>query len=154
MDHDNPPHYRRPGRFTRHVFNPLVVVLTRSGISVLGSRVLEVPGRVSGRPQRVPVNLLSYEGRHYLVSARGTGQWVKNVRAAGGRLDLLVGRTRQHAVATEVADDQKPPVLRAYLRRWKAEVGVFFDGVTAESSDAELEAIGPNHPVFVLEFSP
>ena len=42
-------------------------------------------------------------------------------------------------------------MLRAYLRRWKAEVGVFFDGTSADSSDDELAAIAPRHPVFVLE---
>lgn len=151
MEPEHQPHYRKPGRFVRGVFNPLVVALTRSGISVMGSRVLEVPGRASGLPQRVPVNLLHYEGRYYLVSARGTGQWVRNVRAAGGHLDLLLGRKRQHAVAAELPDDDKPALLRAYLRRWKAEVGVFFDGVTADSGDDELLAIAPRHPVFVLD---
>ena len=142
--------YRQPGWFTQHVLNKAVAGLTRSGVSVWGSRVLEVTGRRSGQPQRVPVNLLSLDDGEYLVSARGTGQWVRNVRAADGRLDLVVGRRRQHWVATELTDDQKPAVLRAYLRRWKAEVGMFFDGVSADSSDDELRAIGPNHPVFRL----
>jgi hypothetical protein len=39
-------------------------------------------------------------------------------------------------------------VLRAYLKRWKAEVGVFFDGVSGDSPDAELQRIAPDHPVF------
>jgi hypothetical protein len=116
--------------------------------------VLEVTGRNSGRLQRVPVNLLAYEGKLYLVSARGTGQWVRNVRAAGGHLDLLLGRARQHAVAHELSDEDKPPVLRAYLLRWKLEVGMFFAGVDAGSSDEELRAVGPEHPVFVLEMLP
>ena len=144
------PRYREPGWLTRNVLNRLVGLLTRAGISVWGSRVLEVAGRTSGEPRRTPVNLLTVDGRQYLVSARGTGQWVRNVRAADGRLDLLLGRTRQHWVATELTDDQKPPVLRAYLHRWKAEVGVFFEGVTAESTDDELVAAGPNPPVFAL----
>ena len=88
--------------------------------------------------------------RQYLVSARGEGEWVRNVRAADGRLDLLLGRRREHRVAAEVADADKVAILRAYLRRWKAEVGVFFDGVSADSSDAEIAAIAPRHPVFVL----
>jgi deazaflavin-dependent oxidoreductase (nitroreductase family) len=150
MTEPGSPRYRRPGWFTQHVLNKMVTTLTRVGISVWGSRVLEVAGRSSGQPRRVPVNLLSLDGGEYLVSARGTGQWVRNVRAADGRLDLLVGRRRQQWVATELTDDQKPAVLRAYLRRWKAEVGMFFDGVNAESSDDELRAIGPNHPVFRL----
>jgi hypothetical protein len=47
-------------------------------------------------------------------------------------------------------DDAKPPLLRAYLKRWKAEVGVFFGGVGPDSSDEELRRIAPDHPVFKL----
>ncbi|MCU1456866.1 MAG: hypothetical protein JWL73_958 [Actinomycetia bacterium] len=144
------PHYRKPGWFTRNVFNRIVQGLTRLGISIWGSRVLEVRGRMSGEPRRVPVNLLAFDGNEYLVSARGEGQWVRNVRAADGRLDLLVGRRRQPITARELGDSEKVPVLREYLRRWKAEVGAFFDGVSASSSDDEIAAIASKHPAFVL----
>ena len=50
--------------------------------------------------------------------------------------------------ADELGDDDKVAVLRAYLRRWKFEVGRFFDGVSADSSDDELRRIAPEHPVF------
>ncbi|MGC8514374.1 MAG: nitroreductase/quinone reductase family protein [Acidimicrobiales bacterium] len=150
MTDPTPARYRKPGWFTQHVFNRAVVALTRAGLSVWGSRILEVPGRKSGQVRRVPVNLLTLDDKQYLVSARGTGEWVRNVRAANGHLDLLVGRTRQRWVASELTDAEKPPVLRAYLRRWKAEVGVFFEGVNATSSDEELTTAGPKHPVFLL----
>src|SRR5437588_4324960 len=101
------PRYRRLGWFTRNVFNRLVARLTRMGLSVLGSRVLEVPGRKTGDPQRVPVNLLTHADNHYLVSARGDGQWVRNVRANDGHLDLLVGRRRTHHVARALDDRAK-----------------------------------------------
>jgi deazaflavin-dependent oxidoreductase (nitroreductase family) len=143
-------HYRQPGWFTRNVFNRAVAGLTGLGISVWGSRVLEVPGRKTGEPRRTPVNVLTYEGEQYLVSPRGNGQWVRNVRANDGKLDLLLGRKRSHHTATELADGDKIDVLRAYLKRWKMEVGVFFDGVDAKSSDEELLAIAPKHPVFML----
>jgi deazaflavin-dependent oxidoreductase (nitroreductase family) len=117
----------------------------------LGSRVLEVTGRKSGLPRRTPVNLLTVDGRQYLVSPRGEGDWVRNVRASGGRLDLLLGRRREHRTAHEVGDGDKPEILRAYLRRWKAEVGVFFDGVGPDSSPEEIAAIAPRHPVFELD---
>jgi len=52
--------------------------------------------------------------------------------------------------AVEVDDEAKLPVLRAYLKRWKAEVGVFFEGVGPDSSEEELRRIAPNHPVFRL----
>lgn len=151
MPDSSKAHYRKPDWFTKHVLNRLVSTLTQAGVSVWGSRVLEVRGRQSGEPRRVPVNLLSLEGKEYLVSARGEGQWVRNVRAANGEFDLIVGRKSQHRKAEELPDDAKVPVLRAYLRRWKAEVGMFFDGVSADSSDDEIRAIAHKHPAFVLD---
>ncbi len=140
-------HYQRPGWFTSHVFNPVVAGLTRAGISVWGSRVLEVAGRRSGEPRRNPVNLLTVDGKRYLVAPRGHTQWVRNLRASGeGR--LLLGRTGERFTATELTDDEKPPLLRAYLKRWRMEVGVFFGGVGPDSPDEELRRIAPDHPVF------
>lgn len=142
-------HYQRPGWFTANVFNRVVAALTRVGISVVGSRVLEVRGRTSGEPRRTPVNLLSFEGQRYLVAPRGNTQWVRNLRASGeGR--LLVGPRSEHFTATELSEDEKAPVLRAYLKRWKFEVGVFFDGVGPDSEEQDLRRIAPRHPVFRL----
>jgi deazaflavin-dependent oxidoreductase (nitroreductase family) len=141
------PHYDEPGWFTKNVFNKTVAGLTRLGISVWGSRVLEVRGRTSGEPRHTPVNLLTIDGTRFLVAPRGETQWVRNLRVAGDGA-LLVGRRREAFTAEELTDADKPPVLRAYLKRWKAEVGVFFDGVSAGSPDAELDRIAPKHPVF------
>jgi deazaflavin-dependent oxidoreductase (nitroreductase family) len=143
------PRYVRPGWFTTQVFNRLVAALTRLGVSVAGSRVLEVRGRKSGEPRRTPVNPLNFEGERYLVAPRGTTQWVRNLRASGEGL-LLVGRRAEVFTATEIPDDEKPPLLRAYLKRWKWEVGAFFGGVGPDSSDAELRRIAPDHPAFRL----
>ncbi len=143
-------HYRKPGKLTTKIMNPFVVLSMRVGISIWGSRILEVRGRVSGEPRRTPVNLLELDGRQYLVSPRGEGQWVKNVRADDGRLTLILGRRRDERVARELPDADKPAILRAYLRRWKMEVGVFFDGVTADSDDEDVRRIAPDHPVFLL----
>jgi deazaflavin-dependent oxidoreductase (nitroreductase family) len=139
---------KRPGWFTAHVFNPLVNLLMRSGVSLLGSRILEVRGRSSGEPRRTPVNLLTLDGTRYLVAPRGETQWVRNLRAAGeGR--LLLGRRAEPFSAMELADvAEKAPILRAYLKRWKAEVGMFFDGVGPDSSEQELREAAAKHPVF------
>jgi deazaflavin-dependent oxidoreductase (nitroreductase family) len=143
-------HYQAPGWFTQQVFNRAVKRLTRMGLSVWGSRVLEVKGRKSGEVRGTAVNLLTIDNVEYLVSPRGEGQWVRNIRAANGQLDLLVGSRRVHYVAEEMPDEAKGPILRAYLKRWKAEVGVFFDGVGPGSSEDEILGIAHKHPVFTL----
>ena len=142
-----PDHYRAPGWFTRNVFNRLVALSTRQGISVLGSRVLAVKGRKSGEWRTTPVNLLTHDGRRFLVSPRGVTQWVRTLRAAGTG-ELRLGGRAESFRGRALTEEEKVPVLRAYLKRWKAEVGVFFDGVSAKSSDEELRRITPMHPVF------
>jgi deazaflavin-dependent oxidoreductase (nitroreductase family) len=144
------PQYQQPGWFTRNVFNRGVARLTRLGISVWGSRVLEVPGRKSGLPRRTPVNLLTDGDATYLVAPRGETEWVRNLRAAGGQVTLILGRRRETWRATEVEGPARIPVLRRYLARWKWEIGMFFDGVDGSSSDEALAAEAHRHPVFQL----
>lgn len=144
-------HYQKPGWVTRHVFNPAVAGFTRMGLSMRGSRVLETRGRKSGEPRRTPVNPLDFDGQRYLVAPRGETGWVRNVRADEGRVVLILGKRREEHTATEVPADERVPILRAYLKNWKAETGVFFGGVGPESSDEELAAIAPRHPVFRLD---
>jgi len=140
-------HFKRPGWFTKHVFNRSVATLTRLGLSVWGSRVLEVRGRKSGQWRRTPVNLLALDEQRYLVAPRGETEWVRNMRVAGGGR-LLLGRRAEAFEAVEIPDEEKVPILRAYLKRWQAEVGVFFEGVGPDSGEEELQRIAPRHPVF------
>jgi hypothetical protein len=143
-------HYQRPDWFTKHVFNRTVAVATRLGISVWGSRVLRVRGRKSGEWRSSPVNLLTLGKTQYLVAPRGQTQWVRNIRASNEG-ELLLGNRVQRFKSIEISDDEKVPILREYLKRWKFEVGMFFGGVSAESSDEELRRIAPDHPVFRVE---
>ena len=119
------------------------------GLSVWGSRILRVRGRRTGEVRSVPVNLLTVGSDRYLVAPRGETQWVRNLRVAG-RGELVVGRRAESFAAAELEDSDKPEILRAYLKRWKAEVGVFFGGVTATSPDEALRRIAPDHPVFKI----
>jgi deazaflavin-dependent oxidoreductase (nitroreductase family) len=145
--------YQRPGWFTQHVFNPAVAGLTRLGLPVAGSRVLEVRGRKSGEWRSTPVNPLEYDGGRYIVAARGETHWVRNLRASGeGRL-----RTRRRVeefTATEVPDEDKLPLLRAYLNKWAWEVGAFFEGVGADAPEEDLRRIAPLHPIFRISPRP
>jgi deazaflavin-dependent oxidoreductase (nitroreductase family) len=142
--------YIKPGTATL-IFNATVARLTRMGISVYGSRVLAVRGRKSGEWRTTPVNPLTLtDGTRYLVAPRGNAQWVRNLRVIGTG-ELRVGRRTEPFRATEVKDDDKPAILREYLKRWKFEVGVFFDGVDAKAPTEKLREIAPGYPVFRVE---
>lgn len=139
--------YIRPTWFTQNVFNPAVRLLTQLGASVYGSRVLAVRGRKSGQWRTTAVNLLEYQGHRYLVAPRGVTDWVRNIRASGAG-ELRLGNRREPIKVTELADADKPALLRYYLQRWKWEAGQFFEGVDANAPESEIQRIAPNHPVF------
>jgi deazaflavin-dependent oxidoreductase (nitroreductase family) len=144
---DQAPRFQEPGWFTKNVFNRIVAGLARLGIGIAGSRVLEVKGRKSGEWRPTPVNPLEFEGDRYLVAPRGDTQWVRNMRISGGGR-LVRGRRVEEFSATEVPEDERPPLLRAYLEKWKWESGAFFGGTGPNSSDEELRRIAPDHPAF------
>ena len=123
--------------------------LARRGVSVVGTRLLAVPGRRSGAIRTTVVNVLRVDGTDYLVAPRGETQWVRNLRAAGGG-ELRIGRRSTAFGATEVADDDKGPVLRAYLARWGWEVGRFFEGLDRHATPEQLQAFARDFPVFAL----
>jgi len=143
-------YYRKPDWFTRNVLNQGVELLTRAGVSVWGSRILRVRGRKSGEWHSHPVNLLTFEDVRYLVAPRGLTQWVRNIRVSGGG-ELVLGNKIEQFKAVEIPDELKMPILRAYLKRWKAEVGIFFQGVSANSPEEDVRRIAPDHPVFRVE---
>lgn len=144
--------YLAPGWGTRRVMNPVMAGLVRLGVDVKGARELQVRGRTSGEWRTTPVNLLVLDGEHYLVSPRGHTQWVRNVRVAGGGR-LRTGRRTQEFTATEIADADKAPIVRAYLDQWAFEVGKFFEGIDASSSDETLTAAAPGFPVFRVQLT-
>jgi deazaflavin-dependent oxidoreductase (nitroreductase family) len=146
MNAESQPRYLVPDRGTT-LFNAVVARLARMGISVYGSRVLAVRGRKSGEWRTTPVNPLTIDGERYLVAPRGNTQWVRNMRVAGGG-ELRIGRRAEKFTATEVPVEDRPPLLRAYLKKWKWETGMFFQGVGPDAADSELRRIAPDHPVF------
>lgn len=145
--------YLEPGWFTRNVFNRAMRLFTKMGVSLRGSRELRVRGRKSGEWRAVPVNPLTIGDDRYLVAPRGTTEWVRNLRVAGTG-ELHLGRKVEVFLAEELDDDAKPEILRQYLRHWKAEVGVFFDGVGPDATDDELRSIAPGYPVFQIQPAP
>lgn len=143
------PRYARPS-WAAKLFNGFVEALGSLGVSVYGSMNLAVRGRRSGEWRTVPVNLLVHEGRRYLVAPRGETQWVRNLRAAGSG-ELRLGSRREPVRVIELPDAEKPPLLRAYLEKWRFEVAAFFEGVGPDASDEDLRRIAPRYPVFRIE---
>ena len=102
---------------TSNAFNDFAKWLTAHGISLLGSRVLAVRGRKSGEIRTTVVNQFTHEGERYLLAPRGHTQWVRNLRAAGEG-ELRLGRRVQRFTPVEIADADKSPLIRIYLRKW------------------------------------
>ncbi|WP_280437063.1 nitroreductase family deazaflavin-dependent oxidoreductase [Nocardia carnea] len=132
------------------IFNRVVNLLPKLGISIAGSRLLAVRGRKTGEWRTTMVNVMTAaDGERYLVAPRGHTQWVRNLRVAGAG-ELRLGRKAEAFTAAEVADADKIPLLRHYLERWGWEVDRFFEGVTKDATDAQLTEIAPGFPVFRL----
>jgi deazaflavin-dependent oxidoreductase (nitroreductase family) len=112
-----------------------------------------VRGRKTGQWRGTTVNVLAYAGERYLVVPRGQTQWVRNLRAAG-KGELRLGRRTERFKPTELADADKPAVLRAYLERWKFELGNLFGGAGPEATDEQLLRIAPGCPIFHLASAP
>ena len=140
--------YDEPNRLAKAA-NGVFRHLAEMGISIAGTRALRVRGRRTGEWHAVVVNVLTVDGRDYLVSPRGNTQWARNARADGA---MQVGpRWRRRQVqAVEVADSAKPELVRRYLDRWFWEVKNHIGGLTPESTDAELRVKTVSIPVFEL----
>jgi hypothetical protein len=110
--------------------------------------VLEVRGRKSGRTISLPVDPLDLNGERYLVCARGNSNWVRNARSAGEV--VLVRAMRRHRYSVrELSPEVRPPVLKAYLDRFAAEVQRFFP-VPKGSPVEAFNDLAPQYPVFEL----
>ncbi len=128
--------YLKPQAFARRVFNPLAM---RFGIG--GSQTLVVRRRVSGKEQVLPVIPVEHEGSRYIVSTRGESDWVKNLRAAGGRGEIRRGRWSGPFTATEVPVQESGPVIAAYRE---------LAGKTVEAYWKKLPE-PEDHPTFRIE---
>ena len=124
--------YLKPPLFVKHVFNPLAMA---TGIS--GVKTLKIKRRESGEVQKIPVITAEFDGNTYLVSTRGESDWVKNLRAADGKLEL----NGEAFIGMEVHPEQREPVIEAY----REKAGKTVDGYFKKLPDAA------DHPVFMLE---
>lgn len=138
---------KRPNAFEA-AFNCFFGWLVGLGLTPAHYYLLEVSGRKSGRTYSTPVDLLSHQGRHYLVSPRGQTQWVRNAKASGV-VTLRQRRTVERYHLHEVGNNEKPEILKAYLDTYKRQVQRFFPVVAGSPVEA-FTPLAARYPAFEL----
>ncbi len=146
------------GDFTRWMYrghrpNGLAKAMNRMGALIASFGItsnlmetLETTGRTSGKTISQPMVITFVNGQRYLVSMLGENvNWVKNVRAAGGKAALRSG-SREEIQLEEVAVDQRAPILKAFLKR--APGGRPHIPVDKDAPLADFEKIAADYPVF------
>jgi deazaflavin-dependent oxidoreductase (nitroreductase family) len=140
-------YYLRPSVGARAV-NRLYGWLANLGLGPSYSYLLQIKGRRTGQIRSIPVNVLSLGGKIFLISTRGQTQWSRNALACQS-LTLKRGRLRMQFRLRVVPNDEKPPILKAYLTRFNWMVRRFFP-VRADSPATEFAPIASDYPVFEL----
>jgi deazaflavin-dependent oxidoreductase (nitroreductase family) len=130
------------------LFTRLFGMLVGLGLGLPHNYLLEVRGRRSGRRYSTPVDILSHDGRRFLVAGRGETQWVRNARVSG-EVTLRRGARRTAFRLRAVPDDAKPEILKAYVDRFRLTVQRYFP-VRAGSPAREFTPLARRYPVFEL----
>jgi deazaflavin-dependent oxidoreductase (nitroreductase family) len=154
QDYSRDGSYRPPARWYRWL-NRVGVPLTTLGLAPRDAVTLEVRGRRTGQPRRIPILVTRHEGADYLVALAGESQWVRNVRAAAGEAVLRRRGTRRVRLE-EVPVAQRAPVLAAYLeggRRRSGEPAArqqarWYFGLQEAPTPERLAELAPRYPVF------
>jgi hypothetical protein len=141
---------RRPTRIGR-IWNSAYAWVSGLGLTPATLITLQVTARSNGRLTSVILVGTSYQGHKYLISMFGDeSEWVKNIRAAGGKAFIKRGGSRP-VVLTEIPTEQRAPILKAWSQ--VATSGRKHLAVSHEAPVSEFEAIAADHPVFRLELS-
>jgi deazaflavin-dependent oxidoreductase (nitroreductase family) len=144
---EEPLYFIRPGLVAR-IINRLYGWITRVGLGLPNSYILQVSGRKTGKIRSVPVNVLSYNGKVFLVGTRGYTQWSRNVLATRN-ITLRRGRLRTEFRVRVVLAAEKPKILKAYATRFRWMVRRFFP-VPAGAPSASFAPVADRYPVFEL----
>lgn len=136
---------QRPGWIAKKL-NGMWAKVAAKRVQSNGLVALEVIGRKSGRVISFPLVMVTVDGQRYLASMLGQdAQWVRNVRAAGGRAVLRRGG-RENVVLAELPANQRAPILKLYLQR--APGAQPHVPVHKDAPLAEFEKIAAQFPVF------
>jgi hypothetical protein len=138
----------RPNRLAK-IINKGWATIHSLGFSPNYLVTLEVTGRQSGKTIDFPLAMTIVNGERYLVSMLGENtNWVRNVRAAGGRARLRHGISEQ-VLLVEVEVAKRAPILKAFLQH--APGARPHIPVSKDAPVSEFEEIASRYPVFKLE---
>jgi deazaflavin-dependent oxidoreductase (nitroreductase family) len=138
----------RPNSITR-IINRGWAMLHSLGILPDYMVTLEVVGRKSGKMIRFPLAMTVMNGERYLVSMLGEEtNWVRNVKAAGGKARLRHGISEQ-VILKEIDASQRAPILKTYLQHTPGARPHI--PVSKDAPISEFEKIAPKYAVFKLE---
>jgi len=105
---------KRPNWIAK-ILNGAIANSASKSISPDGVVALEVIGRKSGRVVSFPLVVTVIDGQRYVASMLGDNtQWVRNVRAAGGKAVLRSGGC-ENVLLEEIPANERAPLLKAYL---------------------------------------
>jgi hypothetical protein len=130
------------------VLNKGWAIIHSSGIYPNYLVTLEVVGRRSGKLISLPLALTTMKGERYLVSMLGEeANWVRNVKAAGGKAKLRHG-IREEVLLEEVGVPQRAAIIKAYLQI--APGARPHIPVDKDAPITEFEKIAAKYPVFII----
>lgn len=136
---------RRASRMAK-LLNGAQARLAAAGVGPGWLVAVEVTGRRTGKTISFPAVIADYNNGRYLVSMLGADtNWVRNVRASGGRAVLRHGG-REPVLLREVDVQRRAPILRSYLQR--APGARAHIPVDRRAPVADFEAVAAQYPVF------
>ena len=141
------PVFREPSAGEK-IFNRVFGFLVGLGLGFSYNYLLEVRGRKTGKLYSTPIDLLELDGKKFLVAPRGRTQWVRNAEAAG-EVTLKKGSNRQKFHLRPLAEEEKLPILKAYLDTFRREVQRYFP-IPAGSPQESFASISGSYPAFEL----
>lgn len=137
----------RPNRIAK-VLNRFWAIVHSLGLIPNYLVTLEVTGRQSGKIIRFPLAMVTVNRERYLVSMLGNeANWVKNIRACGGKAGLRHGICEQVRLE-EVEIPQRAAIIKAYLHI--APGARPHIPVDKDAPLADFEEIAPKFPVFKI----
>ena len=137
----------RPNLYAK-ILNKGYAAMHSLGIAPDRMVTLEVAGRKTGKMVRFPLAMVVMNGERYLVAMLGEQtNWVRNVRAAGGKARLVHGISEQVRLE-ELEISQRAAILKAYLAITPGARPHI--PVSKDAPIAEFKKIADKYPVFRL----